>query len=205
MNSNLDNSTNNITEFEANFNINNINNVNYNSYNNVNKNEDKNNDINYSNNYKDVIHSQRKTIINLAHKYKKIEFALFTFKKDNYEKENNFNTYNKMKIKEYDNLTQSYEEKIATITKEYEDYKIKALEDFAYKEKKLMDLINKNSDLEDEIFRIIHNNKDTDKKKYLLMEIKTKDLTLELQRVFIKFFINLIIIFYYKFSLNFIL
>ena len=57
------------------------------------------------------------------------------------------------------------------------------MEDFAYKEKKMMDLINKISDLEDENFRIIHNTKDFDKKKYFLIEKKIKDLTLELERV----------------------
>jgi len=136
-----------------------------------------------SNDFKDVLHNQRRTIINLAQKYKKIESALFNYKKENNEKENDFSKSTNMKIKEYENSINNYEEKIAIITKEYEDYKIKALEDFAYKEKKLMDLINKISDLEDENFRIIHNNKDTDKKKYLLMEKKTKDLTLELQKV----------------------
>lgn len=188
---------NNITDFDATnaTAINNNNNNNYCNYNSYSNFTNNNNDTNVNNinneingnsngNYKDVIQSQRKTIINLAQKYKKIEYALFNFKKENNEKENTFNKNSSLKTKEHENLIQSYDEKIAIISKEYEDYKVKALEDFTYKEKKLMDLINKISDLEDENFRIIHNNKDMDKKKYLLMEKKTKDLTLELQRVF---------------------
>lgn len=139
--------------------------------------------INSINNLKDIINNQRITILNLAHKYKKIEHVLFNIKRENSEKENSINKAKDLKIKEHESNINKYEIKLSNLSQEYEDYKIKAFEDFAYKEKKLMELINKISDLEDENYRIIHSSKDVDKKKYLLMEKKTKDLTLELQRV----------------------
>jgi hypothetical protein len=126
-------------------------------------------------NLKEIINNQRQTILNLATKYKKIEYVLFTFKN---EKENILN-----KNKELEEKILIYEKKIIDLNKDYEDYKIKSFEDFSYKEKKLLDLINKINDLEDENYRIIHCNKDIDKKKYLLMEKKTKELTMDFQKV----------------------
>ncbi len=168
---------NNLNNKPKNHNINEINNTN--NISNTNEIKVENNE----NDFKLIINNQRKTIINLAQKYKKIEYAFFSSKKENNEKETSLDKCNIAKIKEYENLFQNYEEKINLITKEFEDYKIKALQDFAYKEKKLLELINKISDLEDENFRIIHSYKDVDKKKFILMEMKSKHLTLELHKV----------------------
>jgi hypothetical protein len=122
----------------------------------------------------------------LATKYKKIEYVLFTLKNEKEkEKENNFNKNRERELinKELEEKILMYENKIKNLNKEFEEYKIKSFEDFSYKEKKLLDLINKINDLEDENYRIIHCNKDVDKKKFLLMEKKTKELTMDFQKV----------------------
>ena len=129
------------------------------------------------------MNNQRQTILNLATKYKKIEYVLFNLKKEKNEKENNFNKNKEIINKELEEKIVLYENKIVDLTKEYEQYKINSFEDFTYKEKKCLELINKINDLEDENYRIIHNKKDVDKKKFLLMEKKTKDLTLDFQKV----------------------
>ena len=139
-----------------------------------------------SGNLKEIINNQRQTILNLATKYKKIEYVLFTLKNEKEkEKENNFNKNRERELinKELEEKILMYENKIKNLNKEFEEYKIKSFEDFSYKEKKLLDLINKINDLEDENYRIIHCNKDVDKKKFLLMEKKTKELTMDFQKV----------------------
>ena len=57
------------------------------------------------------------------------------------------------------------------------------MHDFAYKENQILELHNKISDLEDEQFRLLHFNKDKDKKKFHAMEVQIKQFTNELQKV----------------------
>ena len=65
----------------------------------------------------------------------------------------------------------------------FEQYKQNTLEDFQTKEMKMMELINKISDLEDENYKLIHFNKDTYKKKYSAMDKQIKQFTKEMQKL----------------------
>jgi hypothetical protein len=66
---------------------------------------------------------------------------------------------------------------------EFDLYRTQPMIDFEYKEKKIVDMINKISDLEDENYKLLNFNKDKDKKKYIMMEKQVKEFTNEMQRV----------------------
>ena len=87
------------------------------------------------------------------------------------------------KIKEKDEVVQELNEKLCNNSINFEQYKQKTLEDFQTKEMKMMELINKISDLEDENYKLIHFNKDTYKKKYSAMDKQIKQFTKEMQKL----------------------
>lgn len=87
------------------------------------------------------------------------------------------------KINEKDEVIQELNEKLCNNSINFEQYKQKMMEDFSKKEEKMMELINKISDLEDENYKLIHFNKDTYKKKFSAMDKQIKQFTLEMQKL----------------------
>ncbi len=83
----------------------------------------------------------------------------------------------------YEEIIQELNEKIMNKQEEFDIYKTQTMMDFEYKEKKVIELVGKVSDLEDENYKLVHFNKDKDKKKFYMMEKQVKELTNEMQKV----------------------
>jgi kinesin family protein 5 len=136
-----------------------------------------------------VIMNQRKTIIEITTEYHNIKQLLCNIKKESEEKELIFSKSHEdvirteYKVKEYENRTKDLEDKLEKQGLEFEEYKTKSMKDFKYKEEKLIQLYDKVSDLEEANYRLIHFNKDKDKKKYFQMEKQIGTLTIELQKL----------------------
>lgn len=142
-----------------------------------------------SRNVNHIIQKQRQTIFDLASQFKTVKDTLFSVEKQNQEKDfilcKNSENFHKTenKIKEYEEIINELNEKIMIKQEEFDIYKTQTMIDFEYKEKKIVDMINKISDLEDENYKLLHFNKDKDKKKYIMMEKQVKEFTNEMQRV----------------------
>jgi kinesin family protein 5 len=146
------------------------------------------------NNLKQTLVKQRQIMTQLANNYKQANDKLTLLEKqtnDNLYKDTEKNEKIENKIKEYEEIINVLNEKIMVNQEEFDLYKTKSLMDFEYKEKKIVDLVEKVAELEDENYKIIHFSKDKDKKKYLMMEKQIKEFTNELQRVtFYNFLVN---------------
>jgi hypothetical protein len=142
-----------------------------------------------SRNVKHIIQKQRQTIFDLASQFKTVKDTLFSVEKENQEKDfilcKNSENFHKTenKIKEYEEIINELNEKIMIKQEEFDIYRTQTMIDFEYKEKKIVDMINKISDLEDENYKLLNFNKDKDKKKYIMMEKQVKEFTNEMQRV----------------------
>jgi kinesin family protein 5 len=136
-----------------------------------------------------VIRNQRKTIIDLTTEYHNVKQQLSNIKKESHEKELilSKNTEDiiktEYKVREYESRIKELEERLEKQTVEFEEYKTKSIADFKYKEEKLIQLYDKVSDLEEANYRLVHFNKDKDKKKYFQMEKQIGTLTIELQKL----------------------
>lgn len=136
-----------------------------------------------------ILQKQRKTITDLAYEYKILKDVLSNKNKEFYEKEEilNKNSENILKnenqIREYEYTIEQLRNQIKEKDNQLETHKLMSMKEFEYKEKKIVDLINKINDLEDDNYKLVHFNKDKDKKKFYLMEKQIKEFTIEMQKV----------------------
>ena len=99
-----------------------------------------------------------------------------------FNKENQIIGLNK-KLDESQEITKLLNEKLCNLDLEFDNYKQKTIKDFSYKENKIIGLINKIAELEDENYKIIHSNKDNmSKKKFIVMEKQIQSFAVEMQK-----------------------
>ena len=100
-----------------------------------------------------------------------------------FNKENQITQLNK-KIDESQEIAKLLNEKLCNLDIEFDNYKQKSMRDFSYKENKIVELIGKISDLEDENYKILHLNKDNmSKKKFIVMEKQIQTFAVEMQKL----------------------
>ena len=87
------------------------------------------------------------------------------------------------KIVELEYIIKALNQKVFEKEENFQKYKDKSLQDLQYKENKILNLVNRIADLEDENYRISHLNADNmNKKKIIAMESQIKNFAIELQK-----------------------
>ena len=133
---------------------------------------------------KDLITSQRKTMLELSLQLKNMQENFSSLQKEIEEKDSFIkinNEKNQNLIKEYEQRLKNYELELSIQEKQFTDYRDKTLKDFSFKESQILELHNKISFLENEKFRLMH--LDKDKKKFNAMEVQINQLANEMQKV----------------------
>lgn len=143
-----------------------------------------------------IIKKQRKTITELTNEFITTKDSLFNIKKEHKEKESiltkNNETVFKLEsdLKVAENRNFNLEKRLAETTNilentvnELEQYKKTTMDDFAKKEQKMLSLVNRVSDLEDENYRLLNSTKDKDKKRLAVAEKQVKELSSEIHKV----------------------
>lgn len=90
----------------------------------------------------------------------------------------------KLKSNDYEEIINDLNYKLELKDAEYKTYKSKTIDDFAIKEQMTVALINKINDLEDQNYKLLNYNKDTVKKKFIIMDKQIKQFTIDLQKYF---------------------
>jgi kinesin family protein 5 len=146
-------------------------------------------ELNVNDNIVNIIKKQRRTIIDITKENHAVKGVLYNMRKVSDEKELILSKNNEdiikteYKVREYESRIKELEDRYEKQTVEFEDYKTKSLKDFKYKEEKLIELFDKVSDLEEANYRLVHFNKDKEKKKYFQMEKQISTFTLELGKL----------------------